>query len=131
MIFKVTEKVLRLVDKLYEEGYSGECIYSTPGYSGALELLQNTRSLNLSGFCKETLHLVENISTNEIVAVGRYSTEDYDVESVKDIATIAWDMYLMYENSGYSMPSEFIELFKKYGYIEEVQTTTYVKKDLT
>lgn len=128
MTFKVTEKVLRLVDELYEEGYSGECVYSTPGYSGALEILQNTRALSLSGFCKETLHLVENLATNEIVAVGRYSVEDSDVESVKDIARISWDMYLFYENSGYSMPSEFIELFKKYDYIEKVQTTTYAKK---
>ena len=128
MTFKVTEKVLRLVDKLYEEGYPGECVYSTPGYSGALETLQNTRSLNLSGFCKETLHLVENLATNEIVAVGRYSIEDSDVESVHDIVRIAWDMYLLYENSSYLMPSEFIELFKKYNYIEEVQTTIYAKK---
>ena len=128
MTFKVTEKVLRLVDELYEEGYSGGCVYSPPWYSGALETLRNTRSLNLSGFCKETLHIVENLATNEIAAVGRYSIEDGDVESVKDIVRIAWDMYLAYENSGYSMPSEFIELFKKYDYIEEVQTTTYAKK---
>ena len=74
----------------------------------------------LYGFCKETLHLVEDTETNEVLFVGRYS-EEYrsKTPAVEDIVKIAWEMQESYGGSGYSIHSEFEKLFLKYGYMKE------------
>lgn len=129
MTYKVTQKVLDLVEELFKDGYGGEAVFTNSGCNGTLDFLDGAFAMQLSGFCKETLHLVEDTDTGCVVAIGRYDIEREDVKTVEDIVDVAWSMYCCYEDSGYAMPSEFLDLFKKYGYIKErTRTTTYYEK---
>lgn len=126
MQYKLTTKVLDLVQQLIEEGYEGEAALCRYGCSGTQAFMDDGGArlwIELTGFSKETLNLVEDVDVNAVVAIGRYSHEGV-VESVQDIVRIAWEMFDSYEGRGYSLPVEFKELFKKYGYIEEKQVTT-------
>lgn len=116
--YKVTERVLSLVEQLSQEGYTGEATFSNRYSLGAKEVLGVSFSLQLTGFCKETLHLTED-SDGNIVFVGRYCEERRDPDaSVQDIVRIAWKKYQSYKiYSSYSRPYEFDVLFEKYGYI--------------
>lgn len=129
MTYKVTQKVLDLVEELFEVGYEGEATFTNSGCSGTMDFLDGAFAIQLSGFCKETLHLVEDTDTGCVVAIGRYDIESENVNDVEGIVAIAWNMYYCYEDSGYAMPSAFLDLFKKYDYIKEkTRTTTYYEK---
>ena len=119
-MYKVTQKVLDLVEDLFKQGYQGEATLTTSYASGTRNVLGDTLSVQLSGFCKETLHLVEDLDDpdNDVFCVGRYGEEGY-ADSVERIVGLAWSMYKAYKQSGYSMPHEFEELFKKYGYLKQ------------
>lgn len=120
MTYKLTTKVLDLVEQLIEEGYSGEATLSRYGCSGTQAIMDENGCklwIELTGFAKETLNLAENLETGEIVAVGRYSYEG-EVETVEDIVRMSWYMFTSYESSGYSIPSEFESLYEKYGFIQ-------------
>lgn len=128
MAYKLTTKVLGLVEQLIEEGYSGDATLSRCGCSGTQSVMDENGCktwIELSGFAKETLNLVEDLETGEIVAVGRYSYEG-TVDTVEDIVRMSWDMFTCYEGSGYSMPSEFESLYEKYGFIKKEEVV--VKK---
>lgn len=120
MAYKITQKVLDLVEELFAEGYEGTTEITNSYCTGTKEILGESVSVMLHGFCKETLHLVEDTETNEVLFVGRYSVE-YRSKTpiVEDIVEIAWEMQESYGKRGYSAPSEFEKLFLKYGYMEE------------
>ena len=118
MPYKVTEKVTTLVEALFEAGYNGEATLTTSYCSGAAEVIGGSMSVQLSGFCKETLCIVEDTDTGELVFVGRYNAKDVR-DSVEGIVQCAWQMFQSYKPRGYSMPSAFEELFKKYGYLKQ------------
>ena len=116
--YKVTQRVIDLVEQLFQEGYTGAATFSNGYASGTKEVLGVSFSLQLTGFCKETLHLTED-SDGNIVFVGRYYEKRRDEDAtVQDIVLIAWKMYKSYKTySSYSRPYEFDVLFEKYGYI--------------
>lgn len=131
MTYKITQKVTELVESLFEEGYTGDAIITKSLYSGTEDILGESFSVMLSGFCKESLYIVEDIESGDIVFVGRYKQEASIPEpAVEDIVCIAWEMFNAYEDSGYQLPEEFRSLFLKYGYLEEkvVTTKVYSKK---
>lgn len=128
MTYKLTTKVLDLVEQLFTEGYGGSATLCRYGCTGTQEVMAKngcTLWVELSGFTKETLNLTENLDTGEIVVVGRYSYEG-EVETVEDIVRKSWEMFAYYEGRGYSMPSEFESLFEKYGFIRKEEVV--VKK---
>lgn len=128
MTYKISEKVINLVQALIDEGYTGEALITNSYCSGTGNVLGKSLSVQLSGFCKENLYVVER--DEEMVLVGRYATEDIGVDfTVEDIVNIAWSMYKDYKDSGYSRPSEFEDLFKKYGYLQEKTVKKLVEKD--
>ena len=115
MVYKITQKVIDLIEELFAEGYEGTAEITNYSCTGTKGVLGESVSVMLYGFCKETLHLAEDTETNEVLFVGRYS-EEYrsKTPAVEDIVKIAWEM-----REGYSMPSEFEKLFLKYGYMKE------------
>lgn len=127
-MYKITEKVLTLVQQLFEEGYDGEVKIANTYYAGAGEYLKGYLAVEISGFCKEPLYLVEQIYTGAIWGIGRYREEFCsDKITVEDIVNLAWVKYQSYKDSGYSRPDEFEDLFIKYGYL--VAETILVYKE--
>jgi len=118
MSYKVTEQVTSLVEKLISAGYDGEVRFTNCYCSGAHEVLAGSYSLELSGFCKETLCISEDIATGKLIFVGRYNQEYPDSEDVAGLVGLAYNTYKCYKERGYSMPEEFKELFKEYGHIK-------------
>lgn len=121
MAYKLTTKVIDLVEKLRDEGYCGTIELTNCGCSGTQSVMDENGCrtwIQLSGFSKETLNLVEDLETGEIVAVGRYGHEG-TVKDVEDIVRMSWGMFTCYESSGYSMPSVFESLYEKYGFIKK------------
>ena len=120
MVYKITQKVIDLVEELFAEGYEGTAEITNSYCTGTKGVLGESVSVVLYGFCKETLHLVGDTDTNEVLFVGRYS-EEYrsKTPAVGDIVKIAWEMQESYGGEGHSMPSEFEKLFLKYGYMKE------------
>jgi hypothetical protein len=116
MTYKITQQVIDLVQALFEAGYSGEATITNLHASGAAEVLGKQFAVSLSGFSKETLQIVEDQETAELVFVGRYSVE-HPAPTVEGLIALAWGMYQEYKSRGYSVPDEFEELFKKYGYM--------------
>ena len=85
MTYKLTTKVLELVEQLIEEGYGGSAELCRHGCSGTWEVMFENDCktwIELTGFAKETLNLVEDMDTGEIVAVGRYG---YERNRVKEL----------------------------------------------
>lgn len=124
MNFKITAKIMDLVTELVKEGYRGTATICNNYCTGTKAVLGESFSIELSGFCKETLHLVED-EEGFVWCVGRYSTEDsFENPTVENIVDIAWDMFNTYESRGYSMPYEFESLFVKYGKIVKKVVTT-------
>lgn len=132
MTYKLTTKVLDLVEKLLEEGYCGTVQLSRGGCSGTASVMDEHDCkmwIEIPGFAKETLNLAEDLEDGTITAVGRYQYEG-EVETVEDIVRLSWRMFQYYEARGYSMPYEFIGLYEKYGFIEKkvVTKTEVVRK---
>jgi hypothetical protein len=128
--YTVNQEILNLVHQLFEEGYEGEAKLVTTYPAGIAKELDGCMALELSGFCKESLYLVQD-TENQIVAFGRYCCEcEWDSGSieVRDIVKIASDMFDTYESRGYSLPSEFKELFIKYDFVEEQVVRTWKRK---
>ena len=132
--YKITQKVLDLVEKLFEEGYKGS-VEITKGYAtGTAKHLEGRLSVQLSGFCKEHLYIVERTGSgycDALVFVGRYDClgdypTDCDVHTVVDIA---WQKYKTYKDRGYGMPHEFESLFVKYGYLKKKVVEVYEEQD--
>ena len=125
--YKITERVIALVEQLISEGYEGEASLSSAYCTGTGEILGAALSVQLTGFCKESLHIVES-DDGQIVFVGRYEEEFREPEAtVADIVAVAWSMYRSYKDRKYSMPEEFKGLFAKYGYLT---TRTRVVEEL-
>ncbi len=126
----ITPAVIELVEALYEEGYGGTAEIVRVYPSGVADELDECVSVQLSGFCKESLYLVVNAETNEMCAFGRYSIEERwpagEYPAVKDIVRIAFSMFRTYKDSGYSLPPEFRDLLVKYEYME-FKTETITK----
>lgn len=117
--YKVTERVVGLVQDLIQQGYGGEASLTNSGCTGTMEHLEGSFAIHLPGFCKESLYLTESESGN-IVFIGRYSVERDEADaSVEDIVRCAWKMYQYYKARGYSMPGEFKSLFEHYGHIRK------------
>lgn len=132
MTYEITPKIIAVLKELKDAGYTGSMEITTGMASGTVDILQGALCVQLSGFCKECLHLVEDTINGHVVAVGRYSVEsEYSEIDVPTIVAIAWQYYKSYKERGYSMPGEFKELFTKYGYITEktVIKTVIVEKD--
>lgn len=115
-MYKITQKCLDLVEQLINEGYRGTVEITKSYCTGTHEVLGDALSIQLSGYCKESLHIVEDTETSELLFVGRYSIE-WVTPAVEGIVESAWGFYKSYKGSGYSMPYEFEDLFKKYGYL--------------
>jgi hypothetical protein len=128
MEYKITEKVLSLVTDLIKAGYEGEATITNCYCTGTAAFLGDAFSVQLTGFCKESLHIVEDVSCGEILFVGRYDLEARHMEpKIEDVIEMAWGMYRGYKTySSYSMPSEFKELFIEYGYLKEKKITKTV-----
>lgn len=132
MSYEITPKIVALLKELKAAGYTGSMEITAGMTSGTTHVLQGALCVQLAGFCKECLHLVEDTETGNVVAIGRYAIEDeYTDLTVPEIVSIAWRMYKDYKNSGYLMPGEFKKLFTEYGYITEktVIKTVIVEKD--
>lgn len=126
--YTVSEKIITLVEKLKDEGYEGTASLTSSYPSGIYDELRGCLAVELTGFCKESLYLVQCTLTGEVYAYGRYELErrwyDDETPEVDEIVAIAWQMFETYEARGYSMPAEFKALFLKYEYIEEKSVTT-------
>ena len=121
--FKVTQRVIDLVQDLFRAGYEGTAELTSCGCSGTEAVLHGAFAMQLSGFCKESLHITEH-EDGRIFFVGRYNLEfDDESPTVDDIVSCAWNKYLTYKGRGYSMPDEFKALFISKGYIKEVTRT--------
>ncbi|WVK89985.1 hypothetical protein [Burkholderia phage vB_BpP_HN03] len=116
LIYKVTGRVTQLVEDLMNQGYKGD-IRFTQSYASGCVLKQGTVSVELTGFCKETLCLVEDIEDAGVVGFGRYgdSVSNLTVESLVRHAYFNYKQYKKSKN--YPMPEEFKDLFLKYGLI--------------
>lgn len=128
MVYKVTQKVLDIVDALYDLGYNGKCAYTNSFAAGTRDALGNSFVLELSGFCKESLHLTEDQETGEIVAVGRYHMEG-TVDSAEEVVRLAYRFYQKYKQREYSMPQEFVNAFIRLGLIVEKTVTKMVYEE--
>ncbi len=116
--YKVTQQCIDLIEELLEEGYQGEITLSNCFCTGTANYLEDTMAIVINGFCKEQLHIAEDITDSSIAFFGRYSVEQVR-PSVAGIVEFAWVTYQSYKQSGYSMPHEFETLFKKYGYLKQ------------
>lgn len=131
MNYKITEKVIGLVEKLISEGYKGEPVITDCYATGTREILGKVLSIRLPGFCKESLHLVEDLDEGVIMFVGRYNHEGaYSDPQVSHVVAEAWGMYKYYQARGYEMPHEFQRLFIKYGYVKETVVTQTIMEEL-
>lgn len=127
MAFKVTTRVMELVEQLIQEGYEGDATITNDYCTGTKEVLGNAISVQLSGFSKECLYLVEDTETGDIVAVGRYNLEYREPEySVQAIVAKAYEFYQYSKDRGYRLPDAFKNLFVKYGHIVKKTKTTEV-----
>lgn len=130
MTYQVTQQILDLVKNLFDQGYEGEAQLTNCYPSGAEAILGESLSVQLSGFCKESLYLVEDTNLDTILAVGRYGEEGhYGALNVSDVVYIAWRFYKEYKYQGYDIPHEFADLFKKYGYLKGETKTVLVEVD--
>lgn len=130
MTYKITRKVLDLVENLIRAGYRGEVKITDSYPTGTWTVLEGAVVIELSGFCKESLYIVEDLLIGTVCFVGRYSLEDsYEDPTVEDIIRTAWNMYTSYESRGYGLPYEFEDLFIQHGYLKKVTETKtrYVK----
>lgn len=131
MSYKITEKVTTLVENLIKEGYDGEATLTNSYCTGTAGFLGDSLSVQLNGFCKETMQIVEDTETGEVVFVGRYDLElRHSDPTVETVVELAWNMYKDYkEYKNWSMPSEFKNLFLKYGYLTEKKITKTVLEE--
>lgn len=133
MEYKVTQKVTDLVAELIKAGYEGEATLTNSYCTGTSAFLGDTFSIQLTGFCKECLYVVEDTDNGEILFVGRYDLEARHMNpTVEDIVEIAWGMYRSYKSySGYCMPEQFRELFIEHGKLKEkkITKTVYEEQD--
>lgn len=125
MNFKITQRCIDLVSALIEAGYKGE-IKITNGYAtGTKEILGTAPSIQLSGFCKESMYLVEDMNIESLYLVGRYKIQLVQTDiSVDEIAHVAWMTYQSYKSRDYKRPTEWDALFVKLGYLKEVTRVT-------
>lgn len=117
-MYKITQRCIELVEELFKEGYGGTAEITSSYCTGTQDVLGEAFSIQLSGFCKETLHIVEDTDSKDLLFVGRYNIERVE-PTVEGIVDLAWSLYKCYKCSGYSIPHEFKALFKKYGYLIE------------
>lgn len=133
MEYKITQKVTDLVAELIKSGYEGEATLTNSYCTGTSAFLGDAFSIQLTGFCKESLYVVEDIDNGEILFIGRYDLEArYMNPAVEDIVDIAWGMYRSYkEYKNWGMPSEFRGLFIYYGKLKEkkITKTVYEEQD--
>lgn len=127
--YQITPRVLQLVTDLFNEGYQGTSEITKSYCTGTKEVLGDAGSVQITGFCKESLHIVEDVETNEIVLVGRYEEEDRSKEgyTVEDIVRKAYYFFQVYQPRGYGEPLEFQKLFEKYGLVK-VKTVTKTER---
>lgn len=127
MTFKVTTRVMELVEQLIQEGYEGDATITNSYCTGTNEVLGHCISVQLSGFSKECLYLAEDTETGDLIAVGRYSLEHRGPGySVQAIVAKAYEFYQYYKDRGYSLPDAFKNLFVKYGHIVKKLKTTEI-----
>lgn len=118
--FEVSRRVVRLAESLIAEGFGGTVVLTNSYATGTKKLLNGQFSLRLSGFCKESLYIVEDPTDGEIGFFGRYALHSwYRNPTVESIVDLAWNVYLSYKSLGYTRPVEFEKLFIKYGYLTE------------
>lgn len=131
MTFKITERVIKLVEDLIKAGYDGEAVLTNSYCTGTFSFLGEVLSVQLNGFCKETMQIVEDTDTEEILFVGRYDLElRHPDPTVETVVEIAWSMYKDYKQyKNWSMPEEFKSLFLKYGYLKEKKITKTVLEE--
>lgn len=115
MGFEITSKVTDLISELLLDGYEGTIRVGTTKFNWTRDILGNSKVIIISGFCKEALHIAEDMDTNEIVMVGRYNKEFRGRDATaKDVAKIAKRFFEYYEARGYDYPNEFHSLFEMY-----------------
>lgn len=121
--YKVTTEVIDLVKSLVEAGYEGEASLCWGYPSGAAAVLGESWSIQLTGFCKESIYIT-GCPVSGFVVVGRYDRETAGADiTADDLVLLAWRKYKRYKERGYGLPSEFKSLFVKRGYLkEEVKT---------
>ena len=130
MEYKITQKILDLVEALFKEGYTGTAEITNSYPTGTAKVLGGSFSVELSGFSKETLFLTSPLNTQDVVFVGRYDHEGLYIDpTVEDVVFCAWHKYKVHKERGFSLPSEFEELFKKYGYLKKKVVEVYEEQD--
>lgn len=128
--FGVTTAVTRLAQALIREGYQGTVTLTNSYATGTKAVLNECFSLELTGFCKETAYLVQDLKDSEIGVIGRFGTLNwYGKCEVKDLADLAWDTYQKYKSEGFSRPTEWEKIWVKYGYLTPKTTTILVEKE--
>lgn len=127
-MYKITPKILNLIEALLDEGYAGEAlIIKKAQFMGNVGEVPYP-FIKLSGFCKDTMYIAEN-SAGEIVVIGRYNTEiQNSLVTVADIVDLAWDVYKRHVSRGYEYPHEFTELFIKHHYLIKQMVETYIEQ---
>ena len=126
MIGKITTRLMEVVTQLIRDGYQGEVKITNTGCSGTADILQGAFALELTGFCKETLYLVDDEETQRFIFIGRYSAEGiyaYEQVDTEYLTRIAWSFYKIYKGRGYSRPTEWENLFEKFGLITKKEVT--------
>jgi len=133
MTFKITERLLDAVGELLKEEYEGDIRISESYCTGTRNVLGNTASVELTGFCKESLYIVDDLQNEKYLLVGRYGKEcelSYDELTVEKLTEIAWNFYKTYKQRGYSRPYEWESLFKKHGFVTSTTKVVNVEQEL-
>lgn len=127
--FGVNSRIIRLCEDLIAAGYTGTAELTRSYPSGARGIIGMDFSMKLSGFCKESLYLICDMSDDEIGLIGRYEVHSWLVNpTVSAIAKLAWDVYQSYKSQGYARPFEWEEVWIKEGFLKKEVTTVLVEQ---
>ena len=132
--YHITNRTVELVQELKKRGYSGQATITNRYPTGAKAIMGDDFSIELTGFCKESMYLCEEKDSCNFIMVGRYDLE-FDLRPTDGRSKIdllieqAWRKYKTYKPRGYSMPCEWEEVFKKTGYITVEMQPVYIEKD--
>lgn len=124
----IPQDLIGVCDQLLKEGYKGTIELTNSYPTGVKNIFGDQMVLSLSGFCKETLYLAADPHDEERIAAGRYEVLSRSISSftVELLVDMAWNMYQKYKNTApYSIQSEWLDLYIKYGYVKEKITTVY------
>lgn len=128
----VGHRCLKLAQELLSEGFTGEIKLVNNYPLGAQQVLNQQMSMAISGFSKDGMKYFVEEEDGDMIQVGRYRAEGRKVDffTVGDLVEDAWACYRRDKERGFQLPSEWVPLFLKHGYLKkEVQTVLVENED--